>query len=160
MTVADQNGVALATLGSETLLTLAGPVMTRGGRLLSVRGLVSVRNLTAGDGPLLFLVADKALSLAQITEFLELDGPKTPDEIPGRERAARGALVRTLGMLIGVGAGTTAGLYLDNKSMSGLKFSEEASGWQYAVYNLGRNLTTGATLAIALQFFVEFNASG
>ncbi len=160
MTVADQNGIALGTLAAETLLVLAGPVMTRGGRLLSVRGLVSIRNLTAGDGPLMFLIADKALSTTQITEYIELDGPKTPDEVPGKERASRGSQIRTLGMLLGVGAGTVAGLFIDNKGLSGLKFSEEATGWQYCVYNLGKTMTTGSTLAVALQFFTEFNASG
>ncbi len=160
MTVADQNSVALSTLANQALATINGPVMTRGGRLISVRGAAAIQTMTAGDGPHIFGIADKALSNAELLEYLALGGPVTPDAVPENEHASRGAKVRTLGALAPSGDGTTSILYLNNTSLSGLKFSEEATGWKYWALNMGSTMTTGSTLEIALQFFVEFNASG
>ncbi len=160
MTIANSISVALGTLASAKALLTAGPTMTRGGRLLSVRGSYVVHSLTAGDGPLLFGIADKSLSLVQLEEYLELQGPVTPDAVPEREQSSRGAQIRTLGILQPQADGTTASQYLSNVSMSGLKFSEEAAGWNYWVYNPGQSMTTGSTLAVTVQFFAEFNASG
>lgn len=134
--------------------------MTRGGRLISVRGAVSVLSLTIGDGPFLFGLSDKALSVTEVAEFLNVNGPTTPDQVPQKEHSARGSIVRTLGIIRPSGNGAQASLYLDNRSLSGMKFSEEATGWNYWIMNLGINLTSGASMFVAGQLFVEFNASG
>ncbi len=156
----NQVGVALSTLAADTGILLAGPTMLRGGRLISVRGMTNIRSLTAGDGPLMFGISDKALSLTELEEYLELDGPVSPNVRTPSEIASRGAIVRTLGMIEPQGVGTTGGLYLNNVSLSGLKISEEAAGWNYWVYNAGKTMTTGATWVCSFQFFVEFNPSG
>ncbi len=160
MTVTDIDSVVLLTLLAATALLDAGPVMTRGGRLLSIRGAFSIRSLTAGDGPFLYGIVDKALSLVELSEYLDIDGPVQPSAVPEREHAARGSLVRTLGVLAPSGDGTQASDFLNNASLKGLKFSEETTGWNYWILNLGKNMTTGATYQRAVQLFVDFNPSG
>ncbi len=161
MSIIEQNGSALATLAAEVALLVGGPVMTRGGKLLSVRGAPSIRNLTAGDGPFLYGIAQKSLDLAQLTEYLELQGPVTPDAVPEKERAERGKLIRTLGIIVPLADGTVgAGEFLRNVSLSGFVFTEESAGWNHWIYNIGRTMTTGATWAYSMQFFAEFNPSG
>ncbi len=161
MTVSDNRNDPLSTLVANTMLLQAGPVMTRGGKLLSVRGATVVRSMTTTDGPHLFGIADKALSLSQLTEFIVgLQGPVTPDAVPAKEQSERGALVRTLGIIRPDANGPTESLYLSNVSLSGMKFSEESTGWNYWVLNMGDTMTTGAIWEISLQFFVEFNPSG
>ncbi len=150
----------MVTLAAQTAILIAGPTMTRGGRLLSARGSFGIAQLTAGDGPFLVGLMDKDLSLTELEEFLELNGPVSPSDRTSMEKSGRGALIRTLGHIVPTGNGTVASIYLDNKSLSGLKFSEESAGWSYWLYNLGEALTTGAIWRQALQLFVEFNPSG
>ncbi len=160
MTVAYVDTQDLGTLAVLTGLLKTGPTMTRGGKLLSVRGSVSISVLTAGDGPFLFGFLENGISLAQLEAYLELNGPVSPDVIASREIASRGASIRTLGILEPKGNGTTGAVYLDNQSMKGLKFGEENAGWSAWIYNLGKAMTTGAIWNVAVQFFVEFNPSG
>ncbi len=160
MTVSESVSVSLSTLGILVALLRAGATMTRGGKLLSTRGIVAVRDLTASDGPFMFGIMDKSIDLAQLTAYLENDGPVSPNEVAKREIASRGAQIRTLGRLEPSGSGTSCVTYLNNVSLSGLKFSEEGAGWTYWIYNVGPAMTTGATFVVALQHFVEFNPSG
>ncbi len=134
--------------------------MTRGGRLLSVRGSANIRGLTAGDGPFLYGICAKNISLSELQAFLDQDGPVSPDETDKSEIATRGSDIRTIGIIKPEAAGLTASLYMDNRSMSGLVFTEESAGWRYWIKNLGAAMTPGATLINTVQFFVEFNPSG
>ncbi len=160
MTVAYVDTQGMGTLALLTGIVKDGPAMTRGGKLLSVRGSISMHTLTSGDGPFLVGFADKSLSLVQLEEYLELNGPVTPDVVASREIASRGSMIRTLDVLQPAGDGSTASIYLDNRSLKGLKFSEESAGWNGWIYNLGKAMSTGAIWNIACQFFVEFNPSG
>ncbi len=162
----------MAHVASEVLLTLAtltaileaGPVVTRGGSCLSVRGSMTIHSITAGDGPWLAGYMNSDLALSELEGFLELGGPLTPADTTASEISTRGAKVRTLGVIEPTGDGTTAVLYLDNRTLSGLRFSEagEASGagWTYWIYNLGRVMSTGAIWVSNLQTFTRFNKSG
>ncbi len=152
--------VALLTLAAQTGILAAGPVMTRGGKLLSVRGTHVVRDLTAGDGPFQLLVIENGLSLALAEQFLEIGGPVSPDVVADVEKQSRGRSIRTLGVLQPMGDGTVCSLYLDNVSLKGFAFGEENAGWSYLLYNLGKTLTTGASWFGATQHFTEFNPSG
>ncbi len=119
-----------------------------------------MRGLTAGNGPFLFGVLEKGISLAQLEAYLENAGPVSPDETAKAEISTRGQRIRTLGTLQPQGDGTVASLHFDNVSMKGLKFSEENSGWSHWIYNLGKVADTGATWTCAFQAFCEFNPSG
>ncbi len=161
MTVTQTGSVVLSTLAVLDVLVLAGITMTRGGRLLSCRGSLAITGLTAGDGPFLVGLATKDLSASEIEEFLEISGPVTPSDVLNVEKSSRGSVIRTLGMLIPSGNGTVSGLFLDNRGLSGLRFSEEAAGWQWWILNAGaKALETGSTFVQAVQLFVEFNPSG
>ncbi len=90
MTVNNQTGVVLLTLAAETALVMEGPTMTRGGRLLSVRGLVNIRSLTTGDGPFIFGIAEKSLQLSEIQAFFGPRWSRFARRSPGeRNRFAR-----------------------------------------------------------------------
>ncbi len=158
--MSSQDSEVLLTLAAATAILDAGPVMTRGGRALSVRGTVSIHDLTAGDGPFTFGILEKGISLALLDEYFKNEGPVTPDSVSKQEIASRGAKIRTLGVLQPMGDGTTCSLFLDDRSLKGLKFSEENAGWSYWLLNNGRALTTGAAWRSTLQTFVEFNPSG
>jgi len=159
MSVPHAVSATLSTLAAFKPILVAGPTMTRGGKLLSVRGAASLFSLTAGDGPLIWGVAQKGLSVVQLEEYLEA-APVTPSAVDSVEKANRGARVRHLGVLVASADGTTASDFVDNVGLSGLKFSEEEAGWNYWLYNLGKALTTGSSAGFALVFFVEFNPSG
>ncbi len=152
--------VALGTLAAGVGILLAGPTMTRGGKLQSFRGGSSIHGLTAGDGPHALYVSEKSLDLAQIQAYLDIEGPVTPDETASAELASRGSKMRLVGLLSPVGDGSVAMIEIMNKTLSGLTFTEEAAGWQYVLVNLGRAMTTGSTWVIHAQSFVRWNPSG
>ncbi len=151
---------ALLTLANKTAILTAGPTMTRGGQLLSMRAAIALSGLTAGDGPFMIGIMSKQLDLTQLEAYLEIGGPVSPDETANAELASRGAHVRNYGMLIPSGNGTVGGLYLDNRSMSGLRWTEETAGWNHWLYNMGPALTTGATVVYTYAAFVRWNKSG
>ncbi len=151
---------ALGTLAVGTGILVAGPVMTRGGRMQSLRGGSTIHGLTAGDGPHALYVTEKSLDLSQIQAYLDIEGPVTPDSTANAELASRGSKVRYLGLLMPQGAGTVSGLELMNKALAGLRFTEEATGWQYCLVNLGKAMTTGTTWVVHVQSFVRWNPSG
>ncbi len=159
--MSEVESTALLTLNNQTAIladtTLA---MTRGGRLLSVRGSSSIQQVTAGDGPWLTGLCQKGVTLSLLTEFLENQGPLSPSDVDKSEQARRGSRIRTLGILTPSGNGTVAGTYWDNVSLSGLRFTEEVAGWAWWLYNLGQQMTTAAIWTSAVQLFVQFNPSG
>ena len=151
--------IALGTLGGETALLRAGPSMTRGGKLVSGTFAVAIAALTAGDGPFMFGVADKRLSLAQLTAYLEANGPVSPDSLTAMEATSRGKYVRPIGIVNPEAGGTTASLFVKDRSLSGLRFTEENAGWNYYLYNIGRAVTTGATWTTWSALYAKFNPS-
>ncbi len=158
--ILDIASAALGTLAVDTGQLLASPVMTRGGSMISTQLSATVTVLTPGDGPFLFGIANKSLSLAELEEYLEANGPVEPTVIPQAEQVTRGKLIRTLGLIVPSGDGTVSALFVDNRSLSGLRWNEESAGWNYWVYNRGRALTTGAILRVWSSFFVRWNKSG
>ncbi len=151
-----QATLALATLAASTGLLVGALVTTHDLRLLSMRLFAGIGDLTAGDGPWAFGVMPADLTLAELEEYLENNGPLTPTDTVGVERASRGKLIRTLGVIVPRGDGTTASLELNNVSLAGLKVGEDAGGITAWVYNLGRAMSTGASLRMLAQYFIEW----
>ncbi len=153
---------ALLTLAAATVQALSGPTVTRGGRLLSVRGAIRVFAVTPGDGPWLCGIMNADLSAAEVQSYLTLGGPTRPDDVTVQEVASRGKYVRTLGLLLPTGSGSQAGMNLDNAPLRGLHFSEsgEGAGWDWWIMNLGAAMATGASWGPVTQSFVEWNPSG
>ncbi len=106
------------------------------------------------------------LSLAELEAFLELDGPLTPNDIPGMEVASRGRVVRSLGTLDPSPGSAKSTIDLENVSLKGLQFAEsgegDSGGWDWWVYNISDTtpMTTGAEVVFQARNFVEWNPSG
>ncbi len=131
--------------------------------MLSIRGPISVFSVTPGDGPWLVGVMNSDLTLAELEAYLEQDGPVTPADIPQSEIASRGKAIRQLGILVPVGNGSVAGLYLADVSAKGLRFSEAdetTTGWTWWLYNLAAAMATGASWQVVTSVFVRWNPSG
>ncbi len=162
----DQFSFTIATLAARTGLVVAGPVVTRGGRILSASIHGGVEEGTALDPTLLWGMCRGDLTLAEIQEYLELAGPLTPEDTVAQERASRGALIRVMGSVSVNSASGASIVAVQNRSMAGLKFAETgeglAGGWKYFVYNTSvqNAFTTGAFFAAQVQLFVEWNPSG
>ncbi len=155
---------ALLTLANTTAFITNGLALTRGCSLLSVSGSLNVHSLTAGDGPFLTGLMHGDLTLAELEEYLELNGPLTPADITGSEIASRGKRIRILGVLEPEAGGLTASMALKDISLRGLVAPEadesQANSWTLWIYNLGKALTTGSLWGKTLVFFVRWNKSG
>lgn len=160
--VQEVGSLALGAQVASTAQEIAGPSMVRGGTLLSVRGAMSIHDITAGDGPWLVGVMDTDITTAELEAYLEQGGPTGPHDQGGAEIASRGRKIRTLGLILPSGDGTVAGMYLDDHALKGLRFTEadEAGGWSWWLYNRGRTMTTGATWRLSLSSFVRWNRAG
>lgn len=128
--------------------------------MLSIRGAMAVHAGDPGDGPYMVGVSNTDLALAEIESYLETVGPLHPDDTTGVEIASRGAKIRTLGIIDLTGDGSSGVHFMDNKSMSGLRWSEEAGGWTFWIYNLGNTLVSGSIFNVQFQCFVEWSSSG
>ncbi len=66
--------------------------------------------------------------------------------------------MRRLGMLQPMGSGTSASLFVLDRPMSGLRFTEadEGGGWSWFIYNHGPVMQTGAIAKFLAQHFVRW----
>ncbi len=164
--VIDQFSITITTLAARTGLIAGSPVMTRGGRLLSGSFHGGVEEGTELDPTLLWEIIRGDLTLAELEEYLELNGPTTPELVTESKRATRGAIIRVLGSLSVNSRNAKSVVDMRNHSLSGLKFSESgegvSGGWNYFVYNTSSQnpMATGAFFACQVQLFVEWNPSG
>ncbi len=155
---------SLGTLATLTGFLRAGPVCTRGGKAISVRAALSIFSLAAGDGPFAFGIMAGDLTLSELEAYLELSGPLTPTDRAAVEVQTRGRYIRQLGVLVPAGNGTVAGAYLDNRTLSGLRYAEAGEGaqggWDWWLYNLGLALTGDPSWTVQSSVFCRFNPSG
>ncbi len=121
---------------------------------------------TAGDPILTWGVMNGDFSLAELDEFLQLDGPVSPVLKTESEIASRGRFIRTLGALDPSPGSAKAVIDLENVSLKGLGFSESgegaAPGWKWWVMNPSKTspMTTGGFVEFQVRNFVEWNPSG
>ncbi len=164
--VLEQPRITIGTLAARTGITVAGPVVTRGGRLLSSSIHGGINGGTLGDPHLIWGAMVGDLSLAELEAFLELDGPLTPNNIPDVEIASRGRVIRSIGTLDPSPGSARSVIDMDNHSQKGLKFSEAGEGsqggWDWWVYNISDTtpMTTGSEVVFQARNFVEWNPSG
>ncbi len=94
------SSIALLTTAANALV--AGDMIASGTesfRLLSIKGIWSLRGLTSGEGPLIFGVAHSDYSAAEIEECLETSAGLTRGDKISAEQSNR--LVRRIGMFDG-----------------------------------------------------------
>ncbi len=164
-TVAEIVAITLASLGSAAVVAAPGSTMTRGGTLISTTLAVSFIGPVSGEAPVLYGIARKDLTAAEVEEYLEIGGPVTPSDIVGMERASRGRSVKTLGV-IGPGRQVSEvaeipSEFLQNVRIA-MRFSEEEAGWDYWALNLSTSAFSAGSqsLRFVAQHFVRFNPSG
>ncbi len=150
---------ALAGLTAATGIIASGPAMTRGGTIISGTITATIFSVTAGDGPILLILADKDLSLSEVEEQIELNGPVSPSDIVGNETSSRGRNIRRVGLINMQGDGTLGGLFLKNERIR-LSFNEEAAGWNWIMYNHGKTMQAGSSVRITADLFVKWKESG
>ncbi len=91
-----QNG--LSTLASDAVKLATAPTLSQDVLILSVDTIHAIRDLTPGEGPIEFGVADASLSTTEIAECLDAS-PAHKNDVPAVEQAAR--KVRSIGMFGG-----------------------------------------------------------
>ncbi len=164
--VVEQPNFVVGTLAARTGITVAGPIVTRGGKLLSSTISGGVHGGTLGDPILTWGIMNGDFTLAELEAFLELDGPLTPDDKISQEIASRGRFIRSLGTLDPSPGSASATVFLDNVSLKGLEFSEvgesSLAGWDWWIYNPSSTtaFTTGAEVVFQARNFVSWNPSG
>ncbi len=112
-------------------------------RLLSIRGVYALRDLTAGEGPLLVGVAHSDYTEAEIEEYLENETQLTRGDLVATREISR-RLVRRIGIF---GGGTlTQDALNDGKPIHTRLNWPMATGdtLTFWVLNMGSTLTTGA----------------
>ncbi len=164
--VIEQVSFTIGTLAALTGLIIPGPVVTRGGKLLSTSLSGGHQGGTLGDPKLTWGVMNADFTLAELEAFLELDGPLSPELKVESEISSRGKYIRTLGVIDPSPGSARSCIYMDNVSLKGLKFSESgegsSAGWDWWVYNTSAAtpMTTGGFVEFQARDFVEWNPSG
>ncbi len=148
--------LAFGALASSTLI---GVNMLAAGdneyRLLTIKGLWSIRDLTVGEGPLIFGVAHSDYTDAEIEEFLETETMLTRGNMVATREIGR-RLVRRIGIFTGNAAEETIN---DGKPVY------TRLNWPMAtaivpklwIYNAsGATLTTGAEISFHGKFTIRW----
>ncbi len=162
----EQVSFTVGTLAALVGLIVAGPAVTRGGRLLSTNLAGGHRGGTAGDPKLLFGIMNGDFSLGELDEFLQLDGPTSPNLKTESEIASRGRYIRSLGVIDPSPGSSASVIWFDNVSLKGLEFSESGEGsspgWDWWIFNISQTtaMTTGGLVEFQARNFVEWNPSG
>ncbi len=135
---------ALSTLAASTGLVNSIADINQNYKAVSMHGVWSLTTLTAGDGPIMYGIADGEYSLAEIEQYLEATVVDKRDA-PETEQVSRA--VQVLGAL-----GTDLQTVY-SKDRVVLPTFREDKGFIAWVHNAGIAMTTGALLKFRGRFF-------
>lgn len=124
-------------------------------RMLKLEVYAVIKNLTTGEGTgLLFGLADGDYTIAEIEAAIETDGPLGPNDTVAAELAMRpiwwmGAVDRETG---------TEAIFENEQGGHRMVFNprwtfSRTKSWNFFVYNLGAQLTTGSSVIIRAKSF-------
>jgi len=116
-------------------------VMTEERRILSIEAVVSLEDLTAGDGPVEVGYAHSDYSAAEIEEALEAVGAWDEGNLVAQEQARR--LVRSIGVLTEEETALNQGRPLKTRLNWRIATGDTIQQW---IRNLGDSPTTGAVV--------------
>ncbi len=86
--ITDSDNITLSTLSSNTVLKQAGVLaFTDRFRLIKATAIVTLKGITAGDGPLLVGLASNSLTAAEIAEAISANGPLSRQAVTETEAA-------------------------------------------------------------------------
>lgn len=148
----------LGTLDSDTALFItAKPALLERFRMLKSEVMVLIEGLTTGDGGGLSLwLADGDLSVTEVEEAIEGNGPLGPNDTVIAAISDR--FVMWVGATVNRGSNVEQGM-IGRDSGSPLCVVKprwtfgRTKSWNFVVYNLGAQLTTGSTLNLRVKNF-------
>ncbi len=148
----EENSITLGTLGTDTGILMTGGIgatLAEDFRMIKLLFTFWLDGGTfvAGDGPLSLWIANGDLSLAEIEEAIEVEGPLDRSDRIRTEQAER--YVTQLGVITFVEGSVGMQMYPRNgdvgEAIIRWTFSN-AKGWTFVVYNEGTALTTGGVV--------------
>lgn len=150
----DDISFALLTLADDTVVKGTSATMLQDVHLLSVDHLITLRGLTAGEGPIVVGLANEELLVSEILEYLNA-APTSQWDVPAVERANR--RVRVLGVFSGLSTDETIndGKPIRTKLNWRLPAGKELPV-VWAHNRSGGTLTTGATIQVTRQFWANW----
>ncbi len=156
----EELSITLSTLGTDTGILMTGGIGTtlaEDFRIIKTEYSAWVDGATfvAGDGPLSIWIANGDLTLAEMTETLDLIGPLDRSDRISMERAER--YVTQLGVISFVEA--SSGISQLFPADGGIAektirwtFSN-GKGWSFLIFNEGTALTTGGVVHLRAKHF-------
>ena len=141
---------ALGALGADTVIKIGGVSITEDFRILKSIVAAHCTGLTDREGAGLLLgIANGELSVTEIKECLEADGPVDRNDALGSEHAERQAhIVGQLDFqdaIAGVFKGEMGGSPITDK----FRWTySDPEGWDWFIYNSGPILTTGGSATV------------
>lgn len=148
---------ALGALANSAAVIVNGLTLQEDFRLLKSEMFVNITALTGGEASgLIFGIANGELTIAEIEEAIEANGPLDLNDRLLKERATR-----NVKLLAGQGtdrAESTQERFVNDeggpKIVSKHRWTySNPEGWNYFVYNTGGSLTTGGLLHVTATHF-------
>ncbi len=148
--------ITLATLASKTVVKQdAALVMAEDFRMIKVRSFIHLHGgtFTDNDGPLIIGIANDELTVAEIKECLEANGPLNRNDRIPEERSMRA--VFELAMLQFVEGGAVVQQIVETPLESIIRWTfSNPEGWTWFAYNFGGSaLATGGVIKLRNKYF-------
>lgn len=147
-----QNG--LSTLASDAVKLSTAPTLSQDVLIHSLDQIISVRDLTPGEGPLEFGVADATLTVTEIAEALDAS-PAHANDVPAVEHAKR--KVRTIGQFSGLAESET---YNDGRprrvKLNWFVNAGQSFPVMWVRNRSGATLTTGSIVEMNNKFYATW----
>lgn len=133
-------------------------VQVVGGTLIKSNVIAGVRAQDLDDGPFLFGVATRGLSVTEIAAYFANNGPSGPTHSGQTELASRGRHIRIIGA---IGARAKDAVDQSNwehfEKVIKMGWAEQDGGYAYWIMNIGADLLTGSTFFGQMADFVVWD---
>ncbi len=158
--ISEKRGQALGALATDTAIIVGTKLaITEDFRMLKNELLSFISGLTAGEGLGLWLgIAQGGLTLSEIEGAIESNGPLDDHNMSEEEVVLKPVWV--IGRIEKLALSDVEAIFVDAMTGSPLitskhrwTYGDNASGWNYFVYNLGVALTSGSTIKLMGRSF-------
>ncbi len=154
--ITDVDTITLLTLNDATALKQDNPLaITEDFRMLKMEIAATLTGGTAGEGPLNLYIVDDELTVAEIAEAINAQGPLDRNDNLSKERAKRPVFL--IGTFINSGANEPI---IGKDGQEGVLQVKQRwtyanpEGWAIAIHNeSGGNLATGGVVRMSMKFF-------
>lgn len=157
--ISEKRAQALGTLATDTALLIGTKLaITEDFRMLKAEMLAIVTGLTGGEGIGLYLgLAHGDMTTTQIESAIENNGPVNPGDLDVVDAVEKPVWI--VGSYEQSDIGETEGNFQDVRTHGAMILSkhrwtfQSLQSWNWFIYNLGAQLTTGATVKIQVRDF-------